>query len=425
MSDIPLHVQEMLRTHPCYNEKAHKSFARMHLPIAPRCNIQCNYCNRKYDCMNESRPGVTSEVLSPEDAVYKIRVVKEKIPQLSVIGIAGPGDPLANEETFTTLEMVRKEFPELTLCLSTNGLNLPHSVKRLKALGVKFVTVTINAVDPEIGAKMYDFVIWDGKVLRGKDAAERLLMNQVEGIRMCTEAGILVKANIVMVPTINADHIPAIARKVKELGAYIVNIIPLIPVPGTKFEKMSAPTPEQRKMLQDLCEGDIRQMRHCRFCRADAIGMLDNDRSAEFAHITCGAREAPDGGPVGIQMEGTARHRVAVATSDGRNVDQHFGQTREFWLFDVQDGKLTPAGKIRTDPFLEESMFGPRHKSKIEGMVASLAGSDIVLTSGFGERAEAEIRARGMHPYQSEGELEQAVLSSVRDLFEKRAELFE
>ncbi|HSA35528.1 MAG TPA: nitrogenase cofactor biosynthesis protein NifB [Methanomassiliicoccales archaeon] len=425
MSDIPLNVQEMLKSHPCYNEKAHKEFARMHLPIAPRCNIQCNYCNRKYDCTNESRPGVTSEVLSPEEAVNKIRVVKEKIPQLSVIGIAGPGDPLANEETFTTLELVKEEFPELTLCLSTNGLNLPRSVERLKALGVKFVTVTINAVDPEVGSKIYDFAIWDGKLLRGKDAAEQLLKNQLEGIKMCTEAGILVKANIVMVPTVNADHIPDIAKKVKELGAYIVNIIPLIPVPGTRFEHMPAPTPEQRKMLQDLCEGDIRQMRHCRFCRADAIGMLDNDRSAEFAHITCGARESPQGGPVGIQMEGMARHRVAVATSDGKNVDQHFGQTKEFWLFDVEDGKLKLVDKVRTDPFLEESMFGPKHHNKIERMVSALIGSDIVLTSGFGDKADAEIRARGMRPYKKDGPLDEAVLCAVRDLFEERAKVFE
>jgi nitrogen fixation protein NifB len=375
--------------------------------------------------MNESRPGVTSEMLSPEDAIRKIRIVKEKIPSLSVIGIAGPGDPLANEETFTTLEMVKKEFPELTLCLSTNGLNLPRSVDRLKDLKVKFVTVTINTVDPEIGAKMYDFVIWDGKVLRGKAAAKQLLGNQLEGIKKCTEAGILVKANIVMVPTVNADHIPEVAKKVKELGAYIVNIIPLIPVPGTKFEKMPAPTPEQRKMLQDLCEGDIRQMRHCRFCRADAIGLLDNDRSAEFAHITCGARESPEGGPVGIQMEGKAKHRVAVASSDGKNVDQHFGQTKEFRLFEVGEGKIIAAGTIRTDPFLEESMFGPAHKTKIERMVAALVGSDIILTSGFGERAEAEIRARGMHPYRKDGPLEEAVRCAVADLFEQRSRVFE
>ncbi len=50
-------VQEKIQQHPCYSKEAHQ-YARMHLPVAPACNIQCNYCNRKYDCSNESRPGV-------------------------------------------------------------------------------------------------------------------------------------------------------------------------------------------------------------------------------------------------------------------------------------------------------------------------------------------------------------------------------
>ena len=61
-------LKAALAEHPCYDEEAHRTFARMHLPVAPRCNIQCNYCNRKFDCVNESRPGVTSEVLTPEQA---------------------------------------------------------------------------------------------------------------------------------------------------------------------------------------------------------------------------------------------------------------------------------------------------------------------------------------------------------------------
>jgi len=40
--------------------------------VAPACNIQCNYCNRKYDCANESRPGVVSEKLTPEQAAKKV-----------------------------------------------------------------------------------------------------------------------------------------------------------------------------------------------------------------------------------------------------------------------------------------------------------------------------------------------------------------
>ena len=127
-------IQKALSEHPCYNEEAHHKFARMHIPVAPRCNIQCNYCNRRFDCCNESRPGVTSEVLSPQDAIVKIRAVREKIPELRVIGIAGPGDPLANEETFQSLELIASEFPDLTLCVSTNGLALPDSAQRLHDL---------------------------------------------------------------------------------------------------------------------------------------------------------------------------------------------------------------------------------------------------------------------------------------------------
>jgi len=51
--------------HPCFNADARAKTGRIHLPIAPSCNIQCNYCDRKFDCMNESRPGVTSKLLTP------------------------------------------------------------------------------------------------------------------------------------------------------------------------------------------------------------------------------------------------------------------------------------------------------------------------------------------------------------------------
>ncbi len=51
--------QSFLQNHPCYNKAASANWGRLHLPVAPNCNIQCNYCNRKYDCANENRPGVT------------------------------------------------------------------------------------------------------------------------------------------------------------------------------------------------------------------------------------------------------------------------------------------------------------------------------------------------------------------------------
>ena len=108
-----------LSKHPCFNKDVKGQFGRVHLPVAPKCNIKCNYCNRKYDCVNESRPGVTSTVLSPEQSLEYMRRVLEKEPRISVAGIAGPGDPFANgEQTMETMRLLRQEFPELILCLA-------------------------------------------------------------------------------------------------------------------------------------------------------------------------------------------------------------------------------------------------------------------------------------------------------------------
>src|SRR5512138_872041 len=209
----PPELAALARNHPCYSDDAHHHFARMHVAVAPACNLQCNYCNRKFDCANESRPGVVSERLSPEDAVRKVLAVAAEVPELSVVGIAGPGDALANPEaTYATLEGIRRAAPDLTLCLSTNGLALPDHVDRLAALGVRHVTVTVNAVDPEIGARIYPWALWQGRKVRGPEAARVLSERQLEGVARLAERGVLVKVNSVVIPGVNEAHLPEVAR---------------------------------------------------------------------------------------------------------------------------------------------------------------------------------------------------------------------
>ncbi|TJW49331.1 MAG: radical SAM protein, partial [Mesorhizobium sp.] len=125
-SDVDPAVWDKIKDHPCFSEEAHHYFARMHVAVAPACNVQCNYCNRKYDCANESRPGVVSEKLTPDQAVRKVIAVANEVPQLSVLGIAGPGDACYDwEKTKATFERVARQIPDIKLCVSTNGLALP------------------------------------------------------------------------------------------------------------------------------------------------------------------------------------------------------------------------------------------------------------------------------------------------------------
>lgn len=398
-------LDDALNSHPCYSEEAHKKFARMHLPVAPRCNIQCNYCNRKYDCSNESRPGVTSEVLSPEEAADKIAYVKERMPELKVIGIAGPGDPLANEETFETIRLVKERFPELTLCISTNGLALPDNAQRLWDLGVRFLTVTMNAIDPAVSEKVYGFVIWNGKRYEGREGAEILLKNQFAGIQKCVELGMKVKINVVLVPGINDEHIPELVKKVQDMGVYIVNILPLIPVEGTAFADRRAPTPEERKKLMDLCSGSARMMRHCRQCRADAIGLLDNDRSQEFIRErACGSGCGPSKTTPIIDLDNIMK--IAVASDDGVNVDSGFGNAGVFKTY-IYDGKLKLAGDIIVSK--PDTVYGESHQKHLSNVIERLSQYDVIIVREIGPRPMNELSEMGKKVVIAKGPIAEAV----------------
>jgi len=275
--EVPWDPEQLrrIRDHPCFSEKACHAFGRMHLPVAPKCNIQCNYCIRDFDCVNESRPGVTTKVLTPQEAIEMVKKVMAKFTYIKVLGIAGPGEPLANEETFETLRLAKEQFPNLIKCISTNGLLLPAKVDLLEKYDVGNVTVTWNALTPDVGEQIYSWVTWEGKRITGRDGAALLLENQVRGIQEAVKRHMIVKVNCVYIPGVNDMQIPDIAKKSSELGVYTFNVIPLIP--QYRFAGVTPPTPAEKRKMQDECSKYIRQMRHCQRCRADAIGRLGHD----------------------------------------------------------------------------------------------------------------------------------------------------
>ena len=270
-------IIEQTNTHPCFSAKAH-DYAIIHLPIAPKCNISCNYCNRKYDCQNESRPGVTSEVLSPEKALKTYEFYKERVNKLSVVGIAGPGDALANFNEFSkTIELIKTYDKKVTFCLSTNGLALPDYAEQIIDLGIHHVTITINSIDPLISSEIYKFIHYRGSRYTGKEAGSILLENQLKGLETLSSHGVLSKINIVCIEGINDYHIEKVVKTVTDYGAFMTNIIPMIPVEDTPFENLKKVSQNDLMKLRKTCEKYITQMYHCKQCRADAVGKLGKD----------------------------------------------------------------------------------------------------------------------------------------------------
>lgn len=436
---LPEEIREKVHNHPCYSEQAHHYFARMHVAVAPACNIQCNYCNRKYDCANESRPGVVSELLTPEQAVKKTLAVAATIPQMTVLGIAGPGDPLAQpERTLETFRLLSEKAPDIKLCVSTNGLNLPNVVDKICEYNIDHVTITVNCVDPGVGAKIYPWIFWNNRRIRGEKAAAILIEQQQKGLEMLVERGVLVKVNSVMIPGINDEHLKEVSRIVKQKGAFLHNVMPLIAEEkhGTYFGIMGQPGPDARALqaLQDACAGDMRMMRHCRQCRADAVGLLGEDRGAEFTldkieqmeidyeaamrmrakvHASIAekikegekARESAGKGVATVSIDTLKRaHRgsrpvlMAVATKGGGIINQHFGHATEFLIYEASDKGVRFIGTRRVDQYCVGQDTCNEDESTLDRVISVLQGCEVMLSARIGLPPYEALEAAGIQP---------------------------
>ena len=433
-------VRARVQDHPCYSEDAHHYFARMHVAVAPACNIQCHYCNRKYDCANESRPGVVSELLTPDQAVKKTLAVAAAIPQMSVLGIAGPGDPLANpQRTFETFRQLAEKAPDIKLCLSTNGLSLPEHIEELAKHNIDHVTITINCVDPDIGARIYPWIFWQNRRVFGREAAAILIGRQQKGLEMLVARGILVKVNSVLIPGVNDQHLKEVSKIVKAKGAFLHNVMPLIAEAehGTFYGLMGqrSPRPAELKALQDACAGDMNMMRHCRQCRADAVGLLGEDRGDEFtlekietmevdyaaamvARAELRARIAVEleakraqahAAPPGLSSPQVMRFLprsskaagrpvlMAVAAKNGL-IAMHFGHAKEFLVYEASAAGARLVGHRKADAYCSGDETCGEGESVLDRTIQALEDCEVVLCSKIGFEPWGSLEAAGIQP---------------------------
>jgi len=389
--------------HPCFSESAKGTWSRIHLPVAPECNVKCKFCERRFDCVNESRPGVTSAVLSPLQAADYFDKCVANGMKVGVAGIAGPGDAFANApQTLETLRLVRERHPEVILCVSTNGIDLEPYVPALAKLQVSHVTVTVNAISEETAAKVYEWVRWNKRVYRGLAAGKVVLERQRAGVMALKKAGIAVKINTILLEGVNDHECVKIAEAMKALGADMQNVIPLLPVPGTPFESLPHPSHERIAALRAEAGAFLPQMTHCSRCRADAAGLIgcDSSKAKELMKEVVEASAKPSG----------ARPYVAVATQEGLIVNQHLGEADRLWVF-AKEGEAFKCVGVRPAPPPGGG------DSRWLALAKTLEDCSSLLVSGAGENPVSVLGSEGLKVVVMEGIIDQA----LPDVFSGRA----
>lgn len=106
---------------------------------------------------------------------------------------------------------------------------------------------------------------------------------------------------------------------------------------------------------------------------------------------------------------------VAVASSDGVTINEHFGRSRQFLIYRVaDDGTYQQQEKREIVPSCSCGSPGKIHDDADHGheaTVAQLAGVDAVLALQIGPGAVESLQARGIKAFGVKGSIDRALTS--------------
>ena len=108
--------------------------------------------------------------------------------------------------------------------------------------------------------------------------------------------------------------------------------------------------------------------------------------------------------------------RIAVASSDGKMVNQHFGRANQFLILDVDDSTIELVEVRETAPACGSSEYGGHEYNALSRGVALIADCEAILCRRIGLGAQAELRSRGIEPVDTGDFIEAAVQSYVARL---------
>lgn len=418
---------------PSFTGSACSKAGRILLPVAGK-----SPARRRF-----GEPQTPGRALLPSEALQWLQRMLSGGVGISGVGIGGPGDPLADPApVLETLRAVRAAHPELALSLSTLGLCPPEIsiadlARELTALGLSRVTLIVDAVDPAIVEKLYAWIRPGRRTLPLDQAAVLLVDAQAQAIRALREAGLFVTVAMTVYPGVNDHHVEDVASITASLGA---DMLALTPFSG--HAAVAEPAPESAPCPPSACatcgsakgcgskaspaeapaeEPEIPELPPL------APARLEELRAAASRYIAltpagdpCGQDVAwaestgPDDAGALLHLNNPAvprpapgRPNVAVASSDGLEVDLHLGQAIRFLVYGPRPGDGLPSLLgMREAP--EPGAEGGGD-ARWNALADTLSDCFAVLASSVGQNPRKVLAARGITVLTTEADVQGAV----------------
>jgi len=273
------------------------------LPVAPDAMAQVRFT------ANRNPPAA----IQLKDSINWIRELIKGGKRVKTVDLNGPGEPMKSPDILIkTLDMLGQTFPEMEVRITSLGLGAAEIATTLVAKGVKHINIKVDAIDPGIANKIYGWIRPAKKTVPLAQAIDILIEGQQDAVAALSAAGIFVNIETRVYPDINDRHIESIAQKMAELGADSITLVPYITEQADE-EPLS--------------------------CNPKILAAAQESAASHLKVIKYNKYEPPP--PTGANFDGSttlprptkSRPNVAVASSNGMDIDLHLGHAWRLLIY--------------------------------------------------------------------------------------------
>lgn len=104
---------------------------------------------------------------------------------------------------------------------------------------------------------------------------------------------------------------------------------------------------------------------------------------------------------------------IAFASSTGETIDQHFGWSRQFYLYDIGKSHAVLLKTIDSSEEPEEEV------AKLAYKIGTIEEADIMYCTQIGPKASKMVQSAGIHPVRvAEGETIEHAIATLQEMLE-------
>lgn len=185
-----------------------RQLSYVRISVTDRCNFRCAYCmpEEGVQCMGHD------EILRYEDILFLCSVLRELgVRKIRFTG----GEPLVRKGLVSLLALLKADFPELKLALTTNASLLERYAAELKGIGLHSLNISLDTLDSRKFKKITRIGSLD---------------EVIKGIRAAKRAGITnIKLNTVLIRGFNDTEIRNLLSFSKQEGL-LLRLIEFMPL---------------------------------------------------------------------------------------------------------------------------------------------------------------------------------------------------